>query len=527
MNDIQSESGIEAVLYPPKLVAGTYPVIVDPPPGPGIPVQGAPQSIFTEELLTKDGSKEGAAKLVVDPPSESYASIALYMQGPRDAEFKFIEKKPAPTDSSQPTEFLLAQTLLNDGVHKVLYVLERGSGNSAPSTELWVVHHDDLPGGNDVVPATGDHPGLGISLPPAPQIGKDEADKGVDVTVSYEFMNWLDKILLEIGRERFEFLVQKGEQGFPKKLHVTRKMLELAGDNPKLPFAYTVVSQINNPTHKRRWSKTLTVDVDVNRVVLPALILSEVENDESDRNVINLDNVVDFIFAQLFASEPQWQPGDIVRLGYECTKSDGTKATHSDEIKLANLPFFATFKVPVEKVLLGGEIKAGYSQIRSEVIATSKPAVAQVTGMPRHGYESWEGVPLQTFSVNSPRTFPSGLTFTLLSQGAPTLLVQNAPIAGHHLQFGAKSRGRFSWNADMKHLEFLHFHIEYPGSLILFYGANGALVSSQALPTSTSSGVPQKFVHHSNIPFRWFEVDSVGEIGSTGFHIDEIRWTWN
>jgi hypothetical protein len=205
----QTNPGVLA-LFPVKFAGATPGVIVDPAPPLGVPVEGLAQAIFTQ-VVKSDGSREGAVQAVVDPPSVDYLSIALYMTAPSAAQPQLIERKPvAPADQDKPVYFNVFQSLLSDGVHIFRYVVERASGNSAPSTQSWALYHRDLPGGNNV-PGTGDHPYLEISLPPElgnpPRIGKEEADKGVPLTAFYPFMHAYDVVTVELNRERFTAVV--------------------------------------------------------------------------------------------------------------------------------------------------------------------------------------------------------------------------------------------------------------------------------------------------------------------------------
>jgi YVTN family beta-propeller protein len=373
-------------LFPVKFAAATPDVTVNPPPPAGVPVEGLPLTIFTQ-VVKRDGSREGAVQAVVDPPSVDYLSIALYMTAPGSAEQQLIERKPvAPADQDKPVYFDVFQSLLSDGVHIFRYVVERASGNSAPSTQSWALYHRDLPGGSNV-PGTGDHPYLEISLPPElgdpPQIGKEEADKGVPLTVFYPFMHAYDVITLELNRERFTFTVQPGEEGKPYEIVITRAMFEQAGNRPDFAMSYTVESQLNNPTDKRRWSRTIQADVDTQRATLTAPDLSEDPDDQSDDpDTIDLSKVKDFLYVLVHVFSPLWVADDIVRVSYTCTSpAPGTVVTHSVEATVGRLPFTHKLMVPAAKVLSDSKVSVIYEWVRGgRVIGASKAAQAQVIG---------------------------------------------------------------------------------------------------------------------------------------------------
>lgn len=381
----QTNPGV-LVNAPVKFAGATPGVIVMPAPPAGVPVEGLPQSSF-KVVVKRDGSREGAVQAVVDPPlGGGYLNIALYVKGPRDTQPQLIERKPvAPADQNNPVIFNVYQSLLNDGVHAFTYEVEDTSGNSGPSTESWALYHRDLPGGNDV-PGTGDHPHLDISLPPElgnpPQIGKDEVDKGVRLTLRYPFMNAYDVITLELNRERFTFTVQPGEEGKPYVIVITRAMFELAASHPEFAISYTVVSQVNNPTDKRRWSRAIKANVDTERVTLTAPDLSENPDDPSDDpSTIDLGKVKDFLYVLVHVFSPLWMAGDIVRVSYACTPETGSVVRHSAEGTVNRLPFIQKLPVPVAKILLDSQVSVTYEQIRGgKVIGVSKVAEAQVIG---------------------------------------------------------------------------------------------------------------------------------------------------
>jgi hypothetical protein len=371
---------------PVKFAGATPGVIVTPAPPAGVPVEGLPQASF-REVLRRDGSREGAVQAVVDPPlGGNYLNIALYVQGPRDTQWQLIERKPvAPADQNNPVYFNVFQSLLNDGVHRFMYEVESTSGNSGPSTESWALYHRDLPGGNDV-PGTGAHPDLRISLPPElgnpPQIGKDEVDRGVAVTLSYPFMRAYDVITLELNRERFTFTVQPGDEGKPFVITVTRSMFERAGSHPEFPFSFTAVDHVNNPTHKRRWSSVIKANVNTERVTLTAPDLSENPDDPADDpETIDLGKVKDFLYVLVHVFSPLWAANHTIRVTYTCTPETGLPVTHTVEMPVTRLPFTHKLQVPVAKVLKGGAVSVIYEQVQGgKVIATSLPAIAQVVG---------------------------------------------------------------------------------------------------------------------------------------------------
>jgi YVTN family beta-propeller protein len=387
MTSDQPDVGV-LINYPLKFAGATPDVIVSPAPPAGVPVEGLPQASF-KEVLKRSGNREGAVQAVVDPPiGGAYLNIALYMKGPRDSVRQLIERKPvAPAEQNSQVYFDVYQSLFDDGVHAFTYDVERSSGNSGPSIESWALYHRDLPGGNDV-PGTGDHPDLAISLASElgdpPQIGKEEVDRGVAVTVSYPFMKAYDRITLELNRMRLPcpFIVQPGQQGAPFVITVTREMFEQAGSNPRFPFSYTVVDQVNNPADKRRWSKVIEANVDAERVTLTPPDLSEDPDDPvDDPDTIDLGKLKDFLYVLVHVFTPLWTQHDEIQVRYSCTPPTGSAVTHSTEVNVGRLPFTHKLQVPLAKVLVDGRVSVTYEQIRDgKVIGASRPVLATVVG---------------------------------------------------------------------------------------------------------------------------------------------------
>jgi len=522
---------------PVKFAGATSGVIVTPAPPAGVPVEGLPQASF-REVLRRDSSREGAVQAVVDPPlGGNYLNIALYVKGPRDTQPQLIERKPvAPADQNDPVYFNVFQSLLNDGVHVFTYEVERTSGNSGPSTESWALYHRDLPGGNDV-PGTGDHPDLRISLPPElgnpPQIGKDEVDRGVAVTLSYPFMKAYDVITLELNRERFNFTVQPGEEGKPFVISVTRSLFERAGSHPEFPISFTVVDQVNNPAHKRRWSRTIKGNVDTERVTLTAPDLSEdPEVHTDDPNTIDLGKVKDFLYVLVHVFSPLWEANDIIRVSYACTPKTGFTVTHSVEVTVGRLPFTHKFPVPVAKVLPDSEVSVIYELVRdSKVIGASKAAKAQVIGEGfTEGSEDWEKAEKQVFTLNIPVAFESGLAVTVLrvpSNNGQSEIVDISPhfALGNRTFFAHyNSSIRFSW---MRHkitsVELIHLHNSAQRNKMEFYDQDGSFIEDRILPVSDSG--PMRMVYQSPSgrfigSFVWNGFDE----RDSGAYIDYIKW---
>ncbi|RON50393.1 Ig-like domain-containing protein [Pseudomonas frederiksbergensis] len=259
------------VNYPPQILGATPSVIPYTPVPQNEPVVGAPLALFTP-VLNRLGVLANAVKVLIDPPGrdgsgDDYISIELLLNDIS------LESRPIPiADRDQRTEFTLFESLLNDGINnKLEYKVHRPSGNAGDSTPLWILYSVQLPGGN-IVPGDNEHPYLDISLPPElgnpPVIGKDEVDKGVPLTLFYPYMKAYDVITVRLQNSDFPLPPLLPEEvGKPKVVTVIREVLEGIGSNSEFQFSYTVVDQLRNPTQRRRWSKILKADVDVDRIV--------------------------------------------------------------------------------------------------------------------------------------------------------------------------------------------------------------------------------------------------------------------
>ncbi|MGF6513628.1 hypothetical protein ABH912_001094 [Pseudomonas sp. BT76 TE3572] len=380
----QTNPGV-LVLYPLRFTSANYPVISDPLPPANVPVGGLAHSTFTQD----PSRREGATQVKIDPPSGGeYDAIALYMKTLDDPQPLLVERKSvAAEDQNSPTFFNVFQSLLVERVNIFFYVVERSSGNDGPSIASWALYHHQLPGGNDV-PGTGAHPYLMLSLPPElgnpPRIGKEEAAKGVPLTVSYPHGQPYDNILLMLNGKRFTFTLQPGEENRPYVILLTQDLLEQAGDNPAFEIRYTVISQVNNPTDRRRESHVIVADVDLAHTTLDAPLLREdLDDSEDDPGLIDRDKLKGGpLWVVVLPRAPTWQVGDTVQAIYRSTPPDLEVPTQGTVEKDG----FGQFKpclmpVPNDRVISGSQVRVAFELVRNgQVVGRSKEAMAQVMG---------------------------------------------------------------------------------------------------------------------------------------------------
>jgi hypothetical protein len=373
-------------LYPGQIDGATPNVISDPAPPPGVPVQGVPLNLF-RPVFNRNGVLTGAVKLRIDPPpvesDDDINAISYWLNE------KEIQRTPVtPENRNKPFFFDVFHTdLLDNVINRILYKAHRPSGNAGTSTALWVMYSATLPGGNDVPEDDGDeHPYLDLIFPAElgdpPRIGKDEAEAGITLMVFYINAKAYDVIILEIRRERFSFTVKPADVGKPIPLFIDPAMLQLIGSLDACPFSYTVVDQLLNATHKRRWSKISRADINLTQLILGKAILREViDDDMDDPQIVDLDKILDYLFVVVAPEVGVHRRGDKVEATLRTTQPDGQlelKGTFEESFGVL-LP--CIMKLEKTKVVSGSTIEVRYELIRDdEVIGDSRVAKAEVIG---------------------------------------------------------------------------------------------------------------------------------------------------
>ncbi|MCR8931359.1 MULTISPECIES: Ig-like domain-containing protein [unclassified Pseudomonas] len=370
------------VLYPATIALATNGVISDPAPPAGVPVQGAPLGIF-KEVTRANGTLASAVKVLVDPPLDTgqYVEITLWLNG--------VQNGPAQSVVDEIMTFDLFQSDLRDNVINVIqYKLKNHAGNISESTELWALYSATLPGGNNV-PGTGEHPALAISLPaelgnPA-SIGKDEVDKGVLLTFDYPYRKAHDTITYEINRERFTYTVKPDELDKPVSVLIDRAKFEMIGSLENCPFSYTVVDQLLNATHNRRWSTFIFANVDLERVFLPMPLLREKAADNTDDpNIVDLKKLDGGpLLVVVLPNHSLYQLGDWVTAYYQLGDSV-EKATEAGAFPAADFGGLdpCVVYIPNDQLVSGKSLQVRFEVERPKgnVIGTSRTATADIIG---------------------------------------------------------------------------------------------------------------------------------------------------
>ncbi len=369
------------VLYPATIALATNGVISDPAPPAGVPVQGAPLGIF-KEVTRANGTLASAVKVLVDPPLDTglYVEITLWLNG--------VQNGPAQSVVDEIMTFDLFQSDLRDGAINVIqYKLKNHAGNISESTELWALYSATLPGGNNV-PGTGEHPALAISLPaelgnPA-SIGKDEVDKGVLLTFDYPYRKAHDTITYEINRERFTYTVKPDEVDKPVSVLIDRAKFEMIGSLENCPFSYTVVDQLLNATHQRRWSKPIYANIDIDRVTLEKPILREDPDDDmDDPTIVDLEKLQGReLLAVIIPQAPTFQKDDDVLLTYRSSASDVDLRIPGKITASFGVLQPCIVSVPNDQIIAGSDLEVFFELSRPDgkLVGQSKTATATVVG---------------------------------------------------------------------------------------------------------------------------------------------------
>ncbi len=369
------------VLYPATIALATNGVISDPAPPAGVPVQGVPLGIFKEVTRAND-TFAAAVKVLVDPPLDTgqYVEITLWLNG--------VQYGPAQSVVDEIMTFDLFQSDLRDNVINVIqYKLKNHAGNISESTELWALYSATLPGGNNV-PGTGEHPALAISLPaelgnPA-SIGKDEVDKGVLITFDYPYRKAHDTITYEINRERFTYTVKPDELEKPVSVLIDRAKFEMIGSLENCPFSYTVVDQLLNATHQRRWSKSIYANIDIDRVTLEKPILREDPDDDmDDPTIVDLDKLQGrALLAVIIPQAPTFQKDDDVFLTYRSSASDVDLSIPGKITANFGVLQPCIISVPNDRVIADSDLEVFFELSRPDgkLVGQSKTATATVVG---------------------------------------------------------------------------------------------------------------------------------------------------
>ncbi|MHC8361796.1 YVTN family beta-propeller repeat protein [Pseudomonas sp. LS2P72] len=295
-------------------------------------------------------------------------------------------------------------------VNRLTYTVTRGSHNMGTSTPpLEILYNAIRPGIEDRIHGDDGHSELELILPQdvlENGIDADRAAQGVQVCFSYPYCRAYDRIRLncngqDVYRDVTPAEAPANPSAEPTRIRVTvdKAVFERAGDHPRFVFSYTVTDQVGNgPDKDSPWSESLLVDVYLKTPRLVAPDLAEDPDDPSDDpKTIDLSKLGSKDLTVLVhAFAPLWQAEDIIRVKYTSTPPGSPAVPHSVETTVSRIPFTYKLMVPNAKVIADSAVRVIYEQVRGgAVIATSKPATAQVTGEAagQHGVPTFTNKP--------------------------------------------------------------------------------------------------------------------------------------
>ncbi|MFG6202898.1 hypothetical protein [Pseudomonas retamae] len=370
------------VLYPATIELATDGVISDPAPPAGVTVEGVPLGIF-KEVTRANGTLAAAVKVLVDPPLDTrlYEEITLWLNGTQIG-------LPQNVVDDIMTFDLFQSELRDNAINVLQYKLKTHGGNISESTELWALYSATLPGGNNV-PGAGAHPALAIRFPPElgnpASIGKDEVEKGVQLTFDYPYRKAHDTIIYEINRERFTYTVRPDEIDKPVSVLIDRAKFEMIGSLDNCPFSYTLVDQLLNATHNRRWSTFIFANIDLERVVLPMPLLREKAADNTDDPYIvdlkKLDGGPLLVVVR--PNHSLYELGDWVTAYYQLDDSV-EKATEGGAFPADDFGGLdpCIVYIPNDQLISGKSLQVRFvvERPKGNVIGTSRTAMADIIG---------------------------------------------------------------------------------------------------------------------------------------------------
>lgn len=363
-------------LYPPKL------------PDSNTQVTGADCGI----AMRFYGSS--GAKVIVDPYLQQAPldTVQLNLNG----EMNIASTQTTASDDAVVL-FIPPNKLRSDPgyLNELSYTVIRGSnieGTSQPP--LSILYNDVPPGMKDQNEGVGGHSELKMDLPAdvlEDGIDADRAEQGVQIFFSYPYCRSGDRILLSCkGRDIFHDVLPHEAPAQPTDvptrigLLLEKEVFELAGDDPRFPFKFTVSDEIGNATDRNSWSPVITADVDL-RSRMAAPDVTENPDDPNDApDTIDLNKLGNKdLTVQVHVIAPLWQMMDSIRVTYVATQGNGETVEHKEAATVERVPFIHKLLIPNAKVVADSLVKVTYEQVRNDIsIARSKITRARVVVRP-------------------------------------------------------------------------------------------------------------------------------------------------
>jgi hypothetical protein len=318
--------------------------------------------------------------------------VALNLNGQPD-----IVSKQTQSENDTVTLYLPKKLLFPDFVNRFTFTVTRGSQNMGTSEPLEVLYNAIRPGKEDTDPGVEGHSRLVLLLPDAIKNGvaPDFPVAGAQVCVSYPYCRAYDVIRLNCNGHIVVHTVTLSEAPLPGSdtpvtvcFTVTRADLASGGDSSEFVFSVTITDQLgNSPTPQSPWSAKQLVDVDLAGTRLPAPILREIQNDQTDDpSIIDRDKLAgNPLLVIVLTGDSRFRSGDLIEATYTATIPGQpdllvivTGTVETDEFGQKKP---CILQVANDKVITNSAVKVAFTLERGgSVIASSKIATAQVIG---------------------------------------------------------------------------------------------------------------------------------------------------
>ncbi|AZZ76498.1 hypothetical protein CCX46_15500 [Pseudomonas sp. RU47] len=149
------------------------------------------------------------------------------------------------------------------------------------------------------------------------------------------------------------------------------------------------------------------------------------------------------------------------------------------------------------------------------------------------GHENWDNADIQSFKIDTPIKFESGIIFTLLSALSPTQVFRTLdtpeslrPIFGQRtLLCTNRTSGKFSWNGVATKVSFVVMHVDGNDTHQVIYYNDQEQLYSEFIPLARTQPATVKYEATTGQYISHFILKCLSEPIDPGFFLDEINWS--
>lgn len=253
--------------------------------------------------------------------------------------------------------------------------------NQKESARMKVFYKDTLPGGPDLRPNEAWHSELLAAQIQSPLTDVKPEDT-IPVRISaYPFMRVRDRIVLSIGGELVDYVVQEGEVDQEITILVPGSTILSIKDQATATVVWQVYDEVRNQSEK--WSAVATVELEVDPDLLGP---PSVQVNGSKVDVIRLDDLgSQDVWVVVRTVEPLFKRGDVLRVEWTGTSSEGQSVVITpapQTLSDANSDYrFAITNAEVRRIA-NGRATARYTLQRTGVAdKRSRRVTVSVAGM--------------------------------------------------------------------------------------------------------------------------------------------------